>query len=87
MILGHGLDQKATQRGFSVPLKPKTELNLKTTAALKIINYVSFPAHGPAYVLSTTVRKMLSSLPQPLEALCDLVSVTSRTILYMCACV
>lgn len=89
MILGHGLDQKATQRGFSVPLKPKTELNLKTTAALKIINYVyHFPAHGPACVLSTTVRKNALLLTSALEALCDLVSVTSCTIfVYVCMCV
>lgn len=88
MILGDGLDQKVTRCGFSVPLNPKTELNLKTTAALKMINYVyHFPAHGPAYVLSTTVRKNALLLTSALEAPYDLVSVTSCTIYeYVCMC-
>ena len=88
MTSGNGLDQKATQHGCSVPLNPKMELNLKTTAALKITNYVyHFPAHGPAYVLSTTISGKMLSLPQSLRLFVTWSLSPSAPSLYMCACV
>ena len=69
-------------------IKPQDRTHLKTTAALKLINYVyHFLARGPAYVLSTAVRKNALLLTSALEAPCDLVSVTSCTIfVYVCMC-